>query len=62
MVVRNKLMDMASGQVLKVTATDNSTTWDFPKFCQFMHHELVQADTEGEEYVYWIRKDGSKAS
>ncbi|MFT6015164.1 MAG: tRNA 2-thiouridine synthesizing protein A, partial [Candidatus Azotimanducaceae bacterium] len=33
MVVRNKLMDMTSGQIIKVVATDPSTSWDFPNFC-----------------------------
>ena len=56
MVVRNRMMDMASGQVIRVTATDPSTTWDFPNFCRFLNHELVQQDTEGDVYVYWIRK------
>lgn len=56
MVVRNKMMDMASGEVVKVTATDPSTSWDFPNFCKFLHHELVHEETEGEVYRYWIRK------
>lgn len=63
MVVRNKLMDMTSGQVIKVIATDPSTSWDFPNFCRFLHHELVhqevdQADEAAEpsEYRYWIKK------
>jgi len=56
MVVRNKMMDMQSGQVIKVTATDPSTSWDFPNFCKFLNHELVHKE-EGEDiYVYWIRK------
>ena len=36
MVVRNKLMDMESGQVIRVTATDPSTSWDFQNFCKFL--------------------------
>jgi tRNA 2-thiouridine synthesizing protein A len=56
MVVRNRMMDMTSGQVIRVTATDPSTTWDFPNFCKFLNHELVHKDTEGDVYVYWIRK------
>jgi tRNA 2-thiouridine synthesizing protein A len=56
MVVRNKLMDMSSGQLIKVTATDPSTSWDFPNFCKFLNHELVHHETEGDVYFYWIRK------
>lgn len=60
MVVRNKLMDMESGQVIQVLATDPSTSWDFPKFCKFLHHELVHKEEhdgeQGMQYQYWIRK------
>ena len=56
MVVRNRLMDMATGEVIRVTATDPSTSWDFPNFCKFLNHELVYQETEGDLYVYWIRK------
>lgn len=56
MVVRNKLMDMSSGQIIKVTATDPSTSWDFPNFCKFLSHELVHQETEGDIYLYWIKK------
>ena len=56
MIVRNKMMDMSSGEVIKVRATDPSTSWDFPNFCRFLNHELLdQSETEGE-YLYWIRK------
>ena len=56
MVLRNKLMDMKSGQVVRVIATDPSTSWDFPNFCNFLSHELVHQETQGDLYCYWIRK------
>ena len=56
MVVRNRMMDMESGQVVKITATDPSTSWDFPKFCNFLHHELVHQEQNDDVYLYWIRK------
>ncbi len=56
MVVRNKLMDMQSGEIIKVVATDPSTSWDFPNFCKFLSHELVHQEEDAEEYRYWIRK------
>ncbi len=56
MVVRNKLMDMESGEVIKITATDPSTSWDFPKFCQFLSHEMVHHEKKNDVYLYWIRK------
>ena len=56
MIVRNKMMDMTSGQVIKVVATDPSTTWDFPKFCKFLNHELLCKEEDDKEYRFWIRK------
>ena len=56
MVVRNKLMDMAVGEVVHVVATDPSTSWDFPNFCKFLNHELVHQEAEEDLYQYWIRK------
>jgi tRNA 2-thiouridine synthesizing protein A len=56
MVVRNKMMDMESGQIIKVIATDPSTSWDFPKFCKFLNHELIHQEETENQYVYWIKK------
>ena len=56
MVVRNKMMDMTSGQVVKILATDPSTSWDFANFCRFLNHELLREEQSEELYTYWIRK------
>ena len=56
MVVRNKMMDMEAGEVIMVKATDPSTSWDFPNFCKYLHHELVHKEIIENEYHYWIRK------
>ena len=56
MVTRNRLRDMQSGDILKIIATDPSTSWDFPNFCRFIGHELVDVRVEGDQYTYWIRK------
>jgi tRNA 2-thiouridine synthesizing protein A len=56
MVVRKKMMDMASGEILKVVATDPSTSWDFVKYCKFLNHELLHQVQTGSVYVYWIKK------
>ena len=60
MVVRNRLMDMESGQVIQVVATDPSTSWDFPNFCKFLRHDLLHSEQHdngtGLQYTYWIRK------
>lgn len=56
MVLRNKIMDMKPGEVVKVVATDPSTAWDFANFCKFLSHELVEKAEEDDIYTYWIRK------
>ena len=56
MVVRNKMMDLTSGQVMKIVATDPSTTRDFPQYCRFLQHEMLHQETIGTEYTYWIKK------
>tara|TARA_B100000674_G_scaffold103447_1_gene75614 strand:- start:34 stop:267 length:234 start_codon:yes stop_codon:yes gene_type:complete len=56
MLVRNEIMDMRSGQVLKIIATDPSTSWDFPKFCKFLNHELIDQTVVDGIYSYRIRK------
>ena len=56
MLVRNEIMDMRSGQVLKIVATDPSTSWDFPKFCKFLNHELIDQTVVDGIYSYRIRK------
>jgi len=56
MLVRNKMMDLNSGDVVEVIATDPSTSWDFPNFCRFLNHELLCAEQADGRYRYLIRK------
>ncbi len=56
MMLHNKIRDMAQGDVLKLVATDPSTTRDVPKFCLFLGHELLQKSEREGKYVYLIRK------
>jgi tRNA 2-thiouridine synthesizing protein A len=58
MIVRNKVREMGSGEVLHVLATDPSTARDFANFCRFMGHELVDQTAGGDVLEYWIRKGG----
>jgi tRNA 2-thiouridine synthesizing protein A len=56
MMLHNKIRDIKSGQILRVNATDPSTTRDIPKFCRFLGHELIsQQEVEGI-FVYWLKK------
>jgi len=55
MLMHNKVRDMASGDVLKVVATDPATTRDVPKFCSFLGHELLCQQESDGHYLYFIR-------
>ena len=56
MLVRNRVRNMHSGEVLYIEATDPSTGRDFANFCRFMGHELLAEETGGDPLRYWIRK------
>ncbi len=56
MLVRHNLMDLQTGQVLKVIATDPSTTRDFRDFCRFLNHRLLHHEQSDGLYSYWIEK------
>lgn len=56
MLLHNVVRDMASGEQVLVIATDPSTERDVPKFCQFLGHVLERAATDGDQYLYLIRK------
>ena len=56
MLVRNRVREMRSGEILYIEATDPSTGRDFTNFCRFMGHELLAEDTSAEPLRYWIRK------
>ena len=64
MLLHNRIRDMAPGELLRLMATDPSTTRDVPKFCLYLGHELVEsaeragkeAKGQGREFLYLIRK------
>jgi tRNA 2-thiouridine synthesizing protein A len=56
MLVRNRVREMRSGQILHVLATDPSTGRDFHNFCRFMGHELLAEQRDTSRLEYWIRK------
>ncbi|MCW8355146.1 sulfurtransferase TusA [Marinomonas pontica] len=56
MMLHVEMRKMAAKDILKVIATDPSTTRDIPKFCQFLGHTLVKQEQEGSVYYYWIEK------
>jgi tRNA 2-thiouridine synthesizing protein A len=49
---KKALTDMASGQLLKVVATDPGSVRDFQAFARQTGNELVEQETVGEEFVH----------
>jgi tRNA 2-thiouridine synthesizing protein A len=58
MMLHSTFKDIKVGDVVKVLATDPSTTRDIPKFCLFLGHELIEQAEAGSGYQYLIRKGG----
>ncbi|MEY8264668.1 MAG: sulfurtransferase TusA [Bermanella sp.] len=57
MMLHVKVKEMTAGQVLRVLATDPSTTRDIKKFCTFLNFDfLSQAESEQGVFEYFIRK------
>ncbi|RCU45398.1 MULTISPECIES: sulfurtransferase TusA [Corallincola] len=56
MLVRKKIRAMAAGEQLLILADDPATTRDIPSFCQFMDHQLINAQTQQKPYFYLIKK------
>ncbi len=57
MLLHNKIRDISVGEVLKLVATDPSTSRDVPKFCLFLGHDLIEQKEEDGKYIYLIRKN-----
>jgi len=57
MMLHVKVKEMASGEVLRVLATDPSTTRDIKKFCTFLNFEfLSQNEDEHGVFECFIKK------
>lgn len=57
-ILRTKktLNDLASGQVLKVIATDPGSVKDFAAFAKQTGNELLSSAEAGNEYTFFIKK------
>ena len=53
---KKALADMASGQLLKVLATDRGSLRDFQAFAKQTGNELVEQQTVGAEYIHVLRR------
>ena len=53
---KKALNDLASGQVLKVVATDPGSIKDMQAFANQTGNPLVSQAEQGKEYVFFLRK------
>jgi tRNA 2-thiouridine synthesizing protein A len=53
---KKQLNDMAAGQVLKVVSTDVGSLKDMEAFAQATGNELLASQTQGKEYVFYLRR------
>jgi len=56
MLVRNRVREMRSGEVLHVVATDPTTERDLTNFCRFMGHKMLSHELKDATYHYLLRK------
>ena len=53
---KKALSDMASGQTLKVIATDAGSVRDFQAFAKQTGNELVEQQTQGSDYITVLKR------
>ena len=53
---KRSLSQMASGQVLRVLATDPESSKDFVVFCRQTGNELLSSVEQGGEFIYFLRR------
>jgi tRNA 2-thiouridine synthesizing protein A len=53
---KKALADMASGEVLKVMATDPGSVRDFQAFSRQTGNELLEQSKAGDEFVHFLRR------
>jgi tRNA 2-thiouridine synthesizing protein A len=53
---KKALADMASGEVLKVLATDPGSVRDFQAFARQTGNELLEQNKAGDEFVHFLRR------
>jgi tRNA 2-thiouridine synthesizing protein A len=56
MVIRKAMRALDDGQVIRIIADDPSTARDIPKFCTFMHHQLIEQTIDQNRYIYVVKK------
>jgi tRNA 2-thiouridine synthesizing protein A len=53
---KKALAELASGDVLKVVATDPGSMRDFQAFARQTGHELLEQSCAGDEFIHYLRR------
>jgi len=53
---KKALADMQSGEILKVVATDPSSTRDFQAFARQTGNELLEQQQDADDYIHYLRR------
>ena len=53
---KNALSQMASGQVLRITATDKGSPIDLAVFCDKTGNEMLSSVEQDDEFVFMVRR------
>ena len=53
---KKALADMASGDVLKIVATDPGSMRDFQAFARQTGNELIEQSSANDEFVHYLRR------
>jgi TusA-related sulfurtransferase len=53
---KKALADMASGEVLKIVATDPGSIRDFKAFCKQTGNELLGQQQIGDEFLHYLKR------
>lgn len=53
---KKALAELASGQVLKIVATDPGSIRDFKAFCKQTGNELLAQETVNGEFIHFLRR------
>ncbi|WP_034298399.1 sulfurtransferase TusA family protein [Herbaspirillum sp. RV1423] len=53
---KKALADMASGQILRVTATDTGSVRDFQAFAKQTGNDLLSQSQENQEFIFFMKR------
>ena len=56
MLLHARLRKMPAGGLIRVLASDPSTTRDIPRLCEHLGHALLAEARDGDDYVYRVQK------